>query len=105
MRKGNTMNYSFFVGYLIAVNLISCAVCVADKYRAAKGKWRVKESTLFSLCFVGGGVGMYLTMRIIRHKTLHKRFMIGIPLIILAQVTLVVFFILKNNPNLQNFII
>ena len=32
---------------------------------------------------------MYLTMRIIRHKTLHKKFMIGIPLIILLQIVLV----------------
>lgn len=98
------MDYSFFVGYLIAVNLISCAVCVADKYRAAKGKWRVKERALFSLCFIGGGVGMYLTMRLIRHKTLHKRFMIGIPLIIFAQIAVVAFFLLKNNANLQNFL-
>ncbi len=28
---------------------------------------------------------MYMTMKLIRHKTLHKRFMIGIPLIILLQ--------------------
>ena len=98
------MDYNFFIWYLVAVNLLSCIVCMVDKYRAIKGKWRIKEHTLFTLCFVGGSVGMYLTMRIIRHKTLHKRFMIGVPLIILLQIALVLFFLFENNANLQNFL-
>ena len=74
--------------YFAVISIISAIVCVADKRRAVKGKWRVKESTLFLLCALGGSVAMYITMRLIRHKTLHKRFMIGIPLIIAAQIIL-----------------
>lgn len=74
--------------YFAAVSIISAVVCVADKRRAVKGKWRVKESTLFLLCALGGSAAMYITMRLIRHKTLHKRFMIGIPLIIAVQIAL-----------------
>ena len=74
--------------YFVVISIISAVVCVADKRRAVKGKWRVKESTLFLLCALGGSAAMYITMRLIRHKTLHKRFMIGIPLIIAVQIAL-----------------
>ncbi len=71
--------------YFLSINLISVLVCAFDKHRAKKGGRRVPEKTIFLLCFLGGSIGMYLTMRLIRHKTLHKRFMIGIPLIIILQ--------------------
>lgn len=82
--------YKLLLIYFIAISLISVIVCVADKTRAKKGKWRIKESRLFLLSALGGGAAMYITMRLIRHKTLHKRFMIGIPLIIIAQTALLI---------------
>lgn len=82
--------YKFIFLYLTVISLISVIVCVADKSRAKKGKWRIKESTLFLLSALGGGAAMYITMRVIHHKTLHKRFMIGIPLIIIIQATLLI---------------
>lgn len=75
-----------FAVWLVIINFISVIVCIADKSRAKRGKWRVRESTLWALTFLGGGAGMYLTMRLIRHKTLHKSFMIGIPLIVILQI-------------------
>lgn len=75
-----------FAVWLVIINFISVIVCIADKSRAKRGKWRVRESTLWVLTFLGGGAGMYLTMRLIRHKTLHKSFMIGIPLIVILQI-------------------
>lgn len=71
--------------YLLSINLISVFVCIYDKHQAKKQGWRVSEKLLFALCLLGGSVGMYLTMQKIRHKTKHKRFMIGIPIIILFQ--------------------
>ena len=82
------IRYKAALIYFAAVSIISAVVCTADKRRAVKGKWRVKESTLFLLCALGGSAAMYITMRLIRHKTLHKRFMIGIPLIIAVQIAL-----------------
>ena len=82
--------YKFLLIYFIAISLMSVIVCVADKSRAKKGRWRVKESTLFLLSALGGSAAMYITMRLIRHKTLHKRFMIGVPLIIIAQTALLI---------------
>lgn len=72
--------------WLVIINFISVIVCIADKSLAKRGKWRVRESTLWALTILGGGAGMYLTMRLIRHKTLHKSFMIGIPLIVILQI-------------------
>ena len=77
--------------YLVLINIVSLIVCVYDKYKATQGGWRVPEKTLFLLCFLGGSPFMYITMKTIRHKTLHRRFMIGIPLIIIFQALLVFF--------------
>ena len=82
--------YKLIFLYLTVISIISVIVCVADKLRAKKGKWRIKESTLFLLSALGGSAAMYITMRVIHHKTLHKRFMIGIPLIIIIQATLLI---------------
>ena len=83
--------------YFLIINLLSAAVCALDKKMALSEGWRVRENILFALCLLGGSVGMYLAMRLIRHKTLHKRFMIGIPLIIILQsaVLLVIGYILR----------
>lgn len=76
----------YFVYYLLAVNLLAALVCISDKRRSIKGKRRISEKALFIWSLLGGSVGMYLTMLAIRHKTKHKRFMIGLPLIIILQV-------------------
>ena len=77
--------------YLLAVNLIGAAVTAYDKYCAVSGRWRVPERTLFLLCIVGGCPGVYLTMKAVRHKTKHMRFMIGIPVIFAVQLVIGVY--------------
>lgn len=62
-----------------------------DKLQAKRGRFRVSEKTLFILSIIGGSVGAYTAMRLVRHKTRHKRFMIGLPLIILLQSALLLF--------------
>lgn len=73
------------VYYFLAVSLIGAVVCVYDKLAAGRGWGRVPERTLFFWALVGGGPGVYPTMLLIRHKTLHKRFMLGIPAVMLVQ--------------------
>ena len=85
------LDNKYILIYFIAISLVSVIVCVADKLRAKKGRWRVKESTLFLLSVLGGSLAMYITMLTIRHKTLHKRFMIGIPLIMIMQAAVFIF--------------
>jgi uncharacterized membrane protein YsdA (DUF1294 family) len=76
--------------FLIAINLVSLVVCVADKLKARAKKSRISEKTLFMLSAFGGSVAMYCTMILIRHKTKHKRFMIGLPVMIFVQVILLI---------------
>lgn len=91
------MHYLIIFGYLLVINIAASLVCVWDKYKARTGGWRVPEQTLFMLVFFGGGIGMYATMKAIRHKTRHKRFMIGIPLIIVMQILCITLVLYKMN--------
>lgn len=71
--------------YLLVINVFATVLCVADKQKAKKGAWRISEKMLFTVSLIGGSVSMYITMLLIRHKTQHKRFMLGLPIIILSQ--------------------
>ena len=64
--------------------------CIYDKLAAARGWRRVPERTLFFWALIGGGPGVYATMLIIRHKTLHHIFMLGIPAIMILQGAIIV---------------
>ena len=75
----------FFLVYLVLINLAAVWITVLDKRRAQRRGRRIPGRTLLLLSVLGGSPGMYLTMRKIRHKTLHRKFMIGIPCIFAAQ--------------------
>jgi uncharacterized membrane protein YsdA (DUF1294 family) len=85
------------IAYFIAISIISALVCCYDKIAAKKfTKHRTRESTLLLLSALGGSIAMLLTMFAIRHKTKHAKFMVGIPLIIVAQIAiaaLIIFFL------------
>lgn len=86
--------------YLAAISLFSAIVCIYDKAVSKFNKvaLRVPEKTLFLLSAIGGSAAMYLTMQIFHHKTKHKSFMIGIPVIILLQLAAAVcyFYFIKE---------
>ena len=72
--------------YGAGISLVTVAVTVYDKIAAKKRpKRRIRENTLLLLAILGGGPAEYVTMRIIRHKTKHKKFMVGLPVIILLE--------------------
>lgn len=77
------------IAYVAVISIVSVVMTINDKSCAKKGKWRVPEKTLFILSALGGSVAMYITMKAIRHKTQHKRFMIGIPAIMVVQAILI----------------
>lgn len=91
---GNTF-FDFGMVLLGLMNVTGFAAVMVDKYKARKRKWRIPERNFFILSALGGGPGVYTGLLIFRHKTRHRSFMLGIPLIILIQV-LVVYFILKS---------
>ena len=75
--------------YLIAINIVTFIVYGIDKVKAMKGKWRISEATLLLLAIIGGSVGAWLGMKTWHHKTMHKKFKYGLPLILLVQIALI----------------
>ena len=69
-------------------SLLAVCLTVYDKYASRRKKARIPEKTLFLTALFGGSLAMLFTMLVIRHKTKHKRFMIGLPVIALAQAVL-----------------
>ena len=80
-----------FTIYLIAVNIAAFLLFGIDKRRATRGEWRVPESTLLFLAFLGGAPGAMIGMRAFHHKTKHPKFYVGIPVVFLAEVAVVCF--------------
>ena len=75
--------------YLVIINVATFFVYGIDKWKAKRSKWRVTEAALLLLAALGGSIGAWLGMKVWRHKTMHKKFKYGIPLIIIVQVAVV----------------
>ena len=77
--------------YLAVISTIAIAVTCYDKIAATKRpRHRTPEATLLFISVLGGSVAMYITLQVIRHKTKHAKFMIGIPVIMLLQIAAIV---------------
>lgn len=74
-----------FLVYLIAVSILAVVLTIYDKFAAKKHGFRISEATLMLCGVFFGAVAELITMLIIRHKTRHIKFMLGLPLIILFQ--------------------
>ena len=75
--------------YLIVINIVTFLVYGIDKWKAKQGSWRISEATLLILAVIGGSIGALLGMKVWRHKTLHKKFKYGLPLILIIQIILI----------------
>ena len=78
--------------YLLLLNFTGFIIMLVDKQRAIHKEWRVSEKTLILISLFGGSIGMLIGMSSFRHKTKHKKFTIGIPLILLMQICLVILY-------------
>lgn len=81
----NMTVFLVFAIYMALLSIVSMVVTIVDKINAVRHRRRVPEKTLLILAALGGSVAMYLTMLVIRHKTKHIKFMLGIPIIVLFQ--------------------
>lgn len=78
--------------YLAAINVITFIMFGADKARAVKGRWRISESALILAALLGGSIGALAGMRIFHHKTKHRKFTVGIPVILVLQIVFMVLY-------------
>jgi len=76
------------IAYIFIISIIAVIITRRDKHAAAKNRRRTPEARLLWIAFFGGSAAMYITMRLIRHKTRHNKFMLGIPAIMLLQLLL-----------------
>ena len=75
--------------YLIVINIATFLVYGIDKWKAKQGSWRISEATLLILAVIGGSIGALLGMKVWHHKTQHKKFKYGLPLILIIQIILI----------------
>lgn len=78
----------WIIGYLCLINLIGFLLFGMDKYKAIHQKWRISEKTLLLTALLGGGLGCVLAMHLFHHKTQHKKFTMGIPLLLILDLFL-----------------
>ena len=80
--------------YLIVITIVTFLVYGIDKWKAKQGSWRISEASLLILAVIGGSIGALFGMKVWHHKTMHKKFKYGLPMILLAQIALI-YLILK----------
>ena len=81
--------------YFIIINLIGFLAMAIDKWKAKNNAWRIPENTLFSITVLGGGIGTIAGMYVFRHKTKKPKFTIGMPVILVLEIVLVIYELIK----------
>lgn len=78
--------------YLISINILGIILTIYDKIASKKfRKNRIRENVLLLIGVLGGAISMYITMKLIRHKTRHKKFMAGLPIIFFLQMAFIIY--------------
>ena len=81
--------------YLLAINIIAFLAMGIDKWKAKRGAWRIPEQTLISLVLLGGGIGGIAGMYTFRHKTKKPRFFVGFPMILIAEIIIAIYIVIR----------
>lgn len=91
----NTL-HRYLIYYLLVINAATFIIYGIDKNKAKKAKWRISEATLLTMAAVGGSIGAWLGMKAWHHKTQHRKFKYGVPIILLIQIALMIYFHLNH---------
>ena len=81
--------------YLLIINAISFILMLVDKYKAKKNLWRIPERTLMAFAAAGGSVGALAGMYLVRHKTKHLKFTVGIPIFLFGHILITIWLLIK----------
>nr|WP_317332660.1 DUF1294 domain-containing protein [uncultured Romboutsia sp.] len=79
--------------YLIFVNIIGLLSMYLDKCFAKNNMYRISEKTIFLIAIMGGSIGSIIGMYQFRHKTKHRQFTIGLPVVIFTQIMILIYYI------------
>ena len=86
----------FIIIYFIFINLFYCSLMYIDKYKAKQQRRRNSEKTIWFSAFVGGAWGASIGMKAFRHKTKHRVFKFGLPVLANFQIAVFIYYILKE---------
>ena len=75
--------------YLILINAAGFAFMLTDKYKAQNKMRRTPEAALMFVAVIGGSLGSLLGMYAVRHKTKHKKFSVGIPILLILHCVII----------------
>ena len=85
----------YIVLYFFIINLVGFLAMGIDKYKAQKDLWRIPEGTLITIALIGGSIGAIIGMKFFRHKTKKLKFSVGLPTILISEVALVIYCLVK----------
>lgn len=86
----------FLLIYFALISVFTIIITIIDKRNAINGKRRIPEDFLLTTGLIGGALAEFITMKIIRHKTKHKKFMIVLPIEFILQIAAVIFICLHR---------
>ena len=89
------INWKYVLIYILAINVIGFLAMGIDKWKAKKDWWRIPEGTLMMLCLFGGGIGTIAGMYKFRHKTKKLKFSVGMPTILISEIALIIYLLIK----------
>ena len=78
--------------YFFIINVLGFLAMGLDKWKAKKGSWRIPEDSLFMFTILGGGIGTIAGIYTFRHKTKKAKFTVGMPVIVVLEILLFIYF-------------
>ncbi|MDE6659015.1 MAG: DUF1294 domain-containing protein [Eubacterium sp.] len=81
---------NLILAYLAFISLLTAIITIIDKINAKNGDRRIPEDFLLTLALLGGSIAEYIIMKLIRHKTRHTKFMVGLPILIVIQIAIII---------------
>lgn len=82
--------------YLLLINALGLLLMLSDKRKAVRAQRRIPESRLLTAAVLGGSLGVYLGMKLFRHKTRKDIFKFGVPLTLCAHILIFLVLIIKT---------
>ena len=89
------LDWRYAILYLVIINIVGFLAMGLDKWKAKNNMWRIPEDTLLAITALGGGIGTIAGMYKFRHKTQKPKFTVGLPTILILEVILVVYLLVK----------
>ena len=89
------INWKYALLYLLIINVVGFLAMGIDKLKAKKEWWRIPEGTLMMICLLGGGIGTITGMYKFRHKTKKLKFTVGMPTILISEIALVIYLLIR----------